>query len=72
MCQVGLRSKTMMSFVLQVLANLYETKGGTLADRNIRRMLILAEQDLPELKAPDFPMPKGSREKKDTATKGAA
>jgi geranylgeranyl reductase family protein len=72
MCQVGLRSKTMMSFVLQVLANLYEEKGGTLADRNIRRLLILAEYDLPELKDPEIPLPKGSPAGAKEATKGAA
>lgn len=72
MCQIGLRSKTMMSFVLQVLANLYEQSGGSLADRNIRRLLILAEYDLPELKDPEIPLPKGSRIAPGEPTKGAA
>lgn len=72
MCQIGLRSKTMMSFVLQVLANLYEEKGGTLSDRNIRRLLILAEYDLPELKDPEIPLPKGSKASAAEPTQGAA
>jgi len=55
MCQVGMRSKTVMGFVFQILANLNEENGGRLADRNIRRMLKLAHQQLPELKESDEP-----------------
>lgn len=58
LCQVGMRSQSMMEFVFQVLANIGEAKGGRVADRVIRAMCKLAEQDISELKEPDIPLPR--------------
>lgn len=54
-CQLGMRSQTVMKFVLQVLANLAEAKGGGLGDRGFRALVRLAEFDLPDLKDPEVP-----------------
>jgi geranylgeranyl reductase family protein len=59
MCQVGMRSQTIMAFALQVLANLAEEQGGKLNDRAFRAFVKMAERDLPELKEPEIPTPKG-------------
>jgi geranylgeranyl reductase family protein len=59
MCQVGMRSQTIMSFALQVLANLAEEQGGRLNDRAFRAFVKLAERDLPDLNDPEIPTPKG-------------
>ena len=55
--QVGMRSQTIMEFVFQILANLAEDSGGKLADRAFRRLLKVAERDLPGLTDPDIPSP---------------
>ncbi|MGH2809412.1 MAG: hypothetical protein ACRDIA_00855, partial [Actinomycetota bacterium] len=57
MCQIGLRSHTVMSFVFQIMGNLVEESGGTMADRAFRRALKWAEYELPELSEPDIPAP---------------
>ncbi|MDQ4149063.1 MAG: geranylgeranyl reductase family protein, partial [Actinomycetota bacterium] len=62
MCQVGMRSRTIMAFALQVLANLAEEQGGRLNDRAFRAFVRLAERDLPDLKDPEIPTPKGASE----------
>ncbi len=49
LCQVGMRSQTVMEFVFQVLANLAEERGGRLGDKGFRALMKIAEQDLPEL-----------------------
>jgi flavin-dependent dehydrogenase len=55
--QVGMRSKTLMQFVLQVLGNLAETKGGRASDYGFRAAMKLAEHKLPELTDPDISSP---------------
>lgn len=70
LCQVGMRSQTMMEFVFQVLANLYNERGGKVSDRVIRSLVKLAEQDISELKAPQVPSPTVKPRPKDQA--GAA
>lgn len=57
LCQVGMRSQTIMEFVFQVLANLAEASGGRLADRGFRRLVRLAEYALPDLGDPEIPSP---------------
>lgn len=59
MCQVGMRSQTVMAFALQVLANLGEEQGGRMGDRAFRAMVRLAEKQLEELQDPLIPSPKG-------------
>jgi flavin-dependent dehydrogenase len=61
LCQVGMRSRTVMGFVFQVLANLAEEKGGKLGDRSYRALVKIAETDLPELNEPDIPDPPTKR-----------
>lgn len=67
LCQVGMRSQTMMEFVFQVLANLYSQRGGKVSDRIIRAMVKLAEQDLADLKPPQIPVPTVKPRPKDQA-----
>jgi geranylgeranyl reductase family protein len=55
LCQVGMRSQTIMEFVFQVLANLGTEKGGSLGDRGFRALVRLAERELPDLKEPEIP-----------------
>lgn len=57
LCQVGMRSQTLMEFVFQVLANLYQQKGGRTSDRLIRSVVKFAEQDISELRLPDIAPP---------------
>jgi menaquinone-9 beta-reductase len=59
MCQVGMRSHTVMAFALQILANLAEEQGGKLNDRAFRAFVRMAERDLLDLKDPEIPTPKG-------------
>jgi geranylgeranyl reductase family protein len=59
MCQVGMRSQTIMAFALQVLANLAEDRGGGVNDRAFRAFIRFAERDLAELKDPEIPAPRG-------------
>jgi flavin-dependent dehydrogenase len=59
MCQVGMRSQTVMAFALQVLANLGEEHGGKLADRAFRGMVRVAERGLEDYKDPEIPVPSG-------------
>ncbi len=59
MCQIGMRSETVMAFALQVLANLAEENGGKLADRAFRGLVKVAERGLDEYTEPDIPMPAG-------------
>ena len=61
LCQVGMRSRTVMGFVFQLLANLAEEKGGKLGDRSYRALVKIAETDLPELNEPDIPEPPTKR-----------
>lgn len=61
LCQVGMRSQTMMEFVFQCLANLAEAEGGGLGDRAFRRIVRLAERDLPDLPDPQIPTPSTAR-----------
>lgn len=53
--QIGMRSRTIMSWVFQVLGNLAEQKGGRMADRGFRALMRFAEYDLPDLPDPDIP-----------------
>lgn len=55
--QVGMRSRKIMEFVFQVLANLGEPAGGKLADRGLRALVKLAAQDLADLPDPQIPAP---------------
>lgn len=55
--QVGMRSRKIMEFVFQVLANLGEPAGGKLGDRGLRALVKLAERDLSELSDPEIPSP---------------
>lgn len=57
LCQVGMRSQTIMEFVFQVLANLGEERGGRLGDRGFRALVRLAERELPDLREPEIPEP---------------
>jgi geranylgeranyl reductase family protein len=61
MCQVGMRSETVMAFALQFLANLAEDHGGRVADRAFRSFIVLAEKEISDLADPEIPMPKGVR-----------
>lgn len=61
MCQIGMRSQTVMAFALQVLANLGEEQGGTADDRAFRTMIRLAEKELEELTDPEVPGPSPAR-----------
>lgn len=58
MVQVGMRSKTLMSFVFQVLANLAEERGGRITDRAFRALCRYAEYELPDIEEPDIPAPR--------------
>lgn len=69
LCQVGMRSQTIMEFVFLVLANLGKARGGGLGDRTLRSMSKLAQQDLSKLVDPDISAPLGT---KTLETKGAA
>lgn len=64
LCQVGMRSQTIMEFVFQVLANLAADDGGKLGDRGFRAMMKLAERELPRLTEPEIPAPTPSANKK--------
>lgn len=55
LCQVGMRSRTIMEFVFQVLANLSEESGGRAADRGFRALTRLADFDLPRLPGIEIP-----------------
>jgi len=58
LCQVGMRSQTMMEFVFLVLANLAPRRGGGLGPSVMRSVLRFAEKDLadlPPLRIPDLP-----------------
>ncbi|HEX2179379.1 MAG TPA: geranylgeranyl reductase family protein [Actinomycetota bacterium] len=59
MCQVGMRSQTVMAFALQVLANLGEEHGGRMADRAFRGMVRVAERGLEDYRDPEIPAPSG-------------
>lgn len=59
MCQGGMRSRTVMGFALQVLANLGEENGGKLADRAFRGMVRAAEKGIEEYRDPEIPEPLG-------------
>ncbi|HEX2053358.1 MAG TPA: geranylgeranyl reductase family protein [Actinomycetota bacterium] len=59
MCQVGMRSETIMAFALQVLANLAEDSGGRVADRAFRGLVKAAEKGLDEYEDPEIPVPNG-------------
>jgi hypothetical protein len=59
MCQIGMRSETIMAFALQVLANLAEDHGGRMADRAFRGLVKVAERGLEEYKDPEIPVPNG-------------
>ncbi|MEX2586541.1 MAG: geranylgeranyl reductase family protein [Actinomycetota bacterium] len=61
MCQIGMRSQTVMAFALQVLANLGEDSGGTSSDRAFRAMVRLAEKELEDLSDPQIPGPSPAR-----------
>lgn len=67
MCQIGMRSQTVMAFALQVLANLGEEQGGRVSDRAFRAMVRAAEQELEDLTDPEIPGPSPAR-----AASGAA
>jgi len=55
---VGMRSRRIMEFVFQVLANLAESSGGGLGDRGFRALVRLAEKELTELEEPQVPGPR--------------
>lgn len=55
---VGMRSKSLMAFAFQVLANLAEQRGGGVKDRVFRRLVRLAEHELEEVPEPRIPDPK--------------
>jgi len=59
MCQLGMRSETVMAFALQVLANLGEEHGGKFADRAFRGLVKAAERGLDEYTEPEIPVPSG-------------
>lgn len=66
MCQIGMRSETVMAFALQVLANLGEEHGGRAADRAFRGLIKVAERGLDEYSEPEIPTPLGVAQR-DTA-----
>lgn len=57
MVGAGLWSKTLMSLVFKVLANLAEDSGGRIGDRAFRALRHYAEYELPALGDPDIPSP---------------
>lgn len=57
MCQVGMRSQGLMELVFKILGNMGERSGGSFGDRLFRRLVRLAEFDLPELKDPQITPP---------------
>lgn len=59
MCQIGMRSETIMAFALQVLANLGEDHGGRMADRAFRGLVKVAERGLEDYRDPEIPVPNG-------------
>lgn len=59
LCGFGMRSRTVMAFALQVLANLGEERGGKAADRAFRAMVRLVEKELEALQDPEIPGPPG-------------